>query len=468
MTNAIIKFVIFLIITTSSFSVYEDEINSLFGDENIEHSSSLVIDQEVKVEAIDPILLKDTYSRRAMNYIYAQLFQVNKSGEVAPYLLEEYRRNDEMELYCKLRDDAYFSNGDPVTSREVKESIENYLENGYMNNLYSSIKRVEILNDKEFLILLNYPDSEIEIELSNPLMSILKRVDDKIVTSGRYAIEEFGNNTLKLKRNEYYFEKNVPFETLEIKGELNSYQRVINSLNLPNYSSYDLYEEDIDTARRIGNLQEKEIVKDTVFDMVSLVFGNKKNYTLEDRKALESLLNREATTVYPKEMFDVQISILEKEYSKEEAVQYLKKRGIFDKKINIMCLNTIHNRNYVQYVAHDFTESGLNVEIEIYNLDKFLDKLRSKNYDIALYNITINNIYPITSLEKIIVGELIDYELEDSLLPFINLFKEERVKEYREKIIDKIFYLTYSSRYFIPLAHKQTYILKNKNMVGMR
>ena len=280
MTNAIIKLVIFLIITTSSFSVYEDEINSLFGDENIEHSSSLVIDQEVKVDAIDPILLKDTYSRRAMNYIYAQLFQVNKSGEVAPYLLEEYRRNDEMELYCKLRDDAYFSNGDPVTSREVKESIENYLENGYMNNLYSSIKRVEILNDKEFLILLNYPDSEIEIELSNPLMSILKRVDDKIVTSGRYAIEEFGNNTLKLKRNEYYFEKNVPFETLEIKGELSSYQRVINSLNLPNYFSYDLYEEDIDTARRIGDLQEKEIIEDTVFDIVSLVFVNKKNYTL--------------------------------------------------------------------------------------------------------------------------------------------------------------------------------------------
>ena len=464
MTNAIIKLVIFLIITTSSFSVYEDEINSLFGDENIEHSSSLVIDQEVKVDAIDPILLKDTYSRRAMNYIYAQLFQVNKSGEVAPYLLEEYRRNDEMELYCKLRDDAYFSNGDPVTSREVKESIENYLENGYMNNLYSSIKRVEILNDKEFLILLNYPDSEIEIELSNPLMSILKRVNDKIVTSGRYAIEEFGNNTLKLKRNEYYFEKNVPFETLEIKGELSSYQRVINSLNLPNYFSYDLYEEDIDTARRIGDLQEKEIIEDTVFDIVSLVFGNKKNYTLEDRKALESLLNRDATTVYPKEMFDVQISTLEKEYSKEEAVQYLKKRGIFDKKIKIMCLNTIHNRNYVQYVAHDFTESGLNVEVEIYNLDKFLDKLRSKDYDMALYNITINNIYPITSLEKTIVGELIDYELEDSLLPFINLFKEERVKEYREKIIDKIFYLTYSSRYFIPLAHKQTYILRSKTI----
>ena len=179
-------------------------------------------------------------------------------------------------------------------------------------------------------------------------------------------------------------------------------------------------------------------------------------------------MNREATTICPQEMFDIKISFLEKNYSRREAIKILKNSGHFEKKIKIMCLNTIHNRNFAQYVAHDLIQNGLNVDIEIYNLDKFLNKLRSKDYDIALYNITINSVYPLTSLEKTIVGELIDYELEDSLLPFFNLFKEERNKEYKERIIDKIFYLTYSSRYFIPLAHKQTYILKSENIVGMK
>ena len=224
----------------------------------------------------------------------------------------------------------------------------------------------------------------------------------------------------------------------------------------------------LETAKKIGNLRGKKIVKDTVYDIISLVFGNKKNYSLNDRKALESLLNREATTICPQEMFDIKISFLEKNYSRREAIKILKNSGHFEKKIKIMCLNTIHNRNFAQYVAHDLIQNGLNVEIEIYNLDKFLNKLRSKDYDIALYNITINSVYPLTSLEKTIVGELIDYDLEDSLLPFFNLFKEERNKEYKERIIDKIFYLTYSSRYFIPLAHKQTYILKSENIVGMK
>ena len=242
MSKLLKKILFFLMITTSSFSLYEHEINSLFSDEEIEHNEVLVIEQELKVETVDPLLLRDTYSRRAMNYLYAQ------------------------------------------------------------------------------------------------------------------------------------------FENVDIKGELSSYQRVINSLNLPNYYSYDLYQEDIDTARKIGDLKGKGVIEDTVYDIISLVFGERKDYSLEDKKALESLLNRDATTIYPKEMFDVQI----------------------------------------------------------------------------------------TSLEKTIVGEIMDYELEDSLLTFFNLFKVEKNKEYRERIIDKIFHLTYSSRYFIPLAHKQTYILKNKNMVGMR
>ena len=110
MSKLLKKILFFLMITTSSFSLYEHEINSLFSDEEIEHNEVLVIEQELKVETVDPLLLRDTYSRRAMNYLYAQLFRANSKGEVTLYLLAEYKRNDEMEMYCKLRDDIYFSN----------------------------------------------------------------------------------------------------------------------------------------------------------------------------------------------------------------------------------------------------------------------------------------------------------------------------------------------------------------------
>lgn len=462
MKNIITKFAIFFLVTITSFSAFESEINSLFDEENLEYGNTLIIEQELKVETIDPVLLRDTYSKRAMNYIYAQLFRVNKDNKIEPYLLSEYKYNDEMEMYCKLRDDIYFSNGDPITAQDVKISIEDYLAKGYMNTLYSSIKTIQVLSDKEFLILLNYPDNRLEVGLSNPLMSILKRVDNEIITSGSYVVEETYPNYIKLKRNEFYFEKDCFVENLEIKGELSSYQRVINSLNLHNYFSYDLYKEDIDTARKVGALKGKEVLSDTIYDIISLVFGKKKNYSLEERKALESLINRETTTIYPTEMFGKEASKLEKKYTKQEAVNILKKNGIYGSKIKIMCLNTVHNRNFVQYVAHDLLESGMDVEVEIYNQEKFLNKLRSKEYDIALYNITVNSIYPLTSLEKAIIGEIVDYELEDALKPFFHLYEKEKEREKKENIINKIFYLTYSSRCFVPLAHRQTYILRNR------
>ena len=312
MKNIITKFAIFFLVTITSFSAFESEINSLFDEENLEYGNTLIIEQELKVETIDPVLLRDTYSKRAMNYIYAQLFRVNIDNKIEPYLLSEYKYNDEMEMYCKLRDDIYFSNGDPITAQDVKISIEDYLVKGYMNTLYSSIKTIQVLSDKEFLILLNYPDNRLEVGLSNPLMSILKRVDNEIITSGSYVVEETYPNYIKLKRNEFYFEKDFFVEDLEIKGELSSYQRVINSLNLHNYFSYDLYKEDIDTARKVGALKGKEVLSDTIYDIISLVFGKEKNYSLEERKALESLINRETTTIYPTEMFRKEASKLEK------------------------------------------------------------------------------------------------------------------------------------------------------------
>ncbi|MBM6876353.1 hypothetical protein [Fusobacterium mortiferum] len=73
----------------------------------------------------------------------------------------------------------------------------------------------------------------------------------------------------------------------------------------------------------------------------------------------------------------------------------------------------------------------------------------------------MNKAYPLTSLEKTIIGEIVLPELEDALLPFFQMYKNEKNKNNRARLIDKILYLMYSSRYIIPIAHQQTYIIKN-------
>lgn len=81
MKKVLFKMIVFFIISTSGFS-FENEINNLFEDEKIEQSDSLVIEQEVKVETIDPILLRDTYSRRATIIYMHNYLKLIKMGKL--------------------------------------------------------------------------------------------------------------------------------------------------------------------------------------------------------------------------------------------------------------------------------------------------------------------------------------------------------------------------------------------------
>lgn len=153
------------------------------------------------------------------------------------------------------------------------------------------------------------------------------------------------------------------------------------------------------------------------------------------------------------------LSKLKKEYSLEKSREIIKKNNLDKRKIEIMCLNTIHSREMANKVIRELEKEGLQVELKIYDLNKFMHKLRSKDYDIAVYNITISSKYLGASLEKILIGDLASEELHDSIGPFISLMKQSKSQDETFLVLDKILSLIYSGRYFIPIEHKETYIL---------
>lgn len=464
----------FLIVVVRSFSIVDDEINEIFKVENSK-SKELIVEQEVRAETIDPVLVKDTYSKRLIDYLYQPLFKIDENGKVKKCLLEKSEWRDKTELYCMLRDDIYFYNGNKITSYDVKTSIEDFLERSSMNMSYDSIKEVKVINEREFCIILKYPDVTLERVLTNSIISIIKRVDGKIIGSGIYYVAEEKNKAFFLKKNKYYKDEKYDFESVEVRGELNSYQRILNSMKFNRYITYDLYKEDIEKAKNIGAITDNiKIKQGNVFDIHSLLFGNKYEYSLEEKKAIESIVHRDIETVYPKEMFlkikglnktEFKLSKLKKEYTLEKARKIFKENQLDKRKIEIICLNTIHNREIANRLIRDLEKEGLKVELRIYESNKFLYKLRNKDYDIAVYNITVNSKYLGTSLEKILIGDLASEELHDSIGPFISLMKQSKNQDEAFLALDKILSLIYSGRYFIPIEHKETYILGDGEVI---
>jgi ABC-type transport system substrate-binding protein len=114
---------------------------------------TLTVGCTAEVDGFDPT--------SSVNYIgeqlvYETLFYIDPTtGEPEPMLAESYEYQDDTHLYIKLRDEATFSNGDPVTCEDVLWSWYRTVEaqsSEAQNLVWIDFDNTEIVNDKEMVI----------------------------------------------------------------------------------------------------------------------------------------------------------------------------------------------------------------------------------------------------------------------------------------------------------------------------
>lgn len=107
----------------------EETLFNEYNEDNVNNSYAEVkIVQAIKVATVDPILMKDQYSIRVVDYLYDTLFNYDEKGEIIPNLVESWSWKDDRVLEFKLRKDIYFQNGDKMLAEDVKKSLERMLE----------------------------------------------------------------------------------------------------------------------------------------------------------------------------------------------------------------------------------------------------------------------------------------------------------------------------------------------------
>ncbi|MFF6994014.1 ABC transporter substrate-binding protein [Streptomyces sp. NPDC008313] len=108
--------------------------------------------------------------------------QPRGDGEPQPEAAEECHFSDSgNERYsCTLRKDLKFSNGDPVTAKDVKFSIDRALSlkaDSGVFALLSTVELVETKGDREVIFHLNSPDATFPFKLSTPVAGIVNPDD---------------------------------------------------------------------------------------------------------------------------------------------------------------------------------------------------------------------------------------------------------------------------------------------------
>ncbi len=158
------------------------------------------------------------------NLVLKGLWEINEKGDYEPVLVEEdyVSFNDiiasipSLEKKVTLKNKIFWQDGTLITSEDVKYTYDVILRNDSIKNIdedYSRIERIEIINEEEFNIVFNENVKDwkklfgiIFQEGSLEDMDICNFSVEDIIANGPYKIAKYVNGEyLLLEKNDFYF-----------------------------------------------------------------------------------------------------------------------------------------------------------------------------------------------------------------------------------------------------------------------
>ncbi|MEU5889371.1 ABC transporter substrate-binding protein [Streptomyces sp. NPDC047461] len=181
--------------------------------------SSVVMGMSDDVLATDPASGYDPGSWLLFNNVFQSLLSFPKGGtEPEPEAAESCEFSDTAtRVYtCTLKDGLQFSNGDSLTSEDVKFSFDRMLK---INDdagpaiMFPMLEKVETPDEKTVVFKLNTPDATFPSKIASGAGSIVDhrqydadglRKDGEAVGSGPYKLDSFGDDEAVFSVNENY------------------------------------------------------------------------------------------------------------------------------------------------------------------------------------------------------------------------------------------------------------------------
>ncbi|MFI6336532.1 ABC transporter substrate-binding protein [Streptomyces sp. NPDC050535] len=183
------------------------------------NGSSIVMGMSDDVLATDPASGYDPGSWLLFNNVFQSLLSFPKGGtEPAPEAAEECSFMDaSTAVYsCTLRSGLKFSNGDALTSEDVKYSFDRILkikDDAGPAIMFPMLDKVETPDARTVVFRLKYADATFPSKIASGAGSIVDhrqyadnglRGDDEVVGSGPYKLDSFGKDEAVFSANENY------------------------------------------------------------------------------------------------------------------------------------------------------------------------------------------------------------------------------------------------------------------------
>src|SRR3954471_18592242 len=170
-------------------------------------ADTVILGTTDKVVSLDPAGAYDLGSQQLIGNIYQNLLSIPAGGnKPEPDAAESCDWSDPKTYVCKLKPDQKFSSGDPLTSEDVKFSLDRMNKIADPSGPYTllgSLKDVEATDPMTVTMHLKKVDNTWPFILTHNVAAIVpskiypadkKQPDDKVVGSGPYKLDKYTPN----------------------------------------------------------------------------------------------------------------------------------------------------------------------------------------------------------------------------------------------------------------------------------
>jgi peptide/nickel transport system substrate-binding protein len=248
---------------------------------------------------------------QASTQIFAALVRFDKDWNPHPYLAESWKfSNDGLSVTFKLRKDAKFHDGKPITSEDVAFSAMTVKANHPFKPMMAPVEKVETPDPYTAIFRLSKPHPALLLSLSAPLCPIIPKhifgdgqdpkthpMNLKPVGSGPFKFVEYKpSEYLILERNENFFIQDRPYLDKIIFKYVQdpSNRRVMMERGDGNVFTFSQDSQDVKRLRKKANLK---MTKEGYYAIgpITWVAFNVRNKPLSDvrvRKAIAYAIDR--------------------------------------------------------------------------------------------------------------------------------------------------------------------------------
>lgn len=192
--------------------------------------TTLTFGVQAAPNSLDPAQLHDGQQRYVWGAVYDTLIYSDNEGVLRPGAAKSWEYSaDAKSLTLKLRDDMKFSDGDPVTSKAVKATLERTMDTaGPQQSNLSAVASIEAPDEHTTVINLSRPDPNLLVALSYGAGAI---GDPDTVNETRTALDPIGSGPYILdrastvdgtkyvlnRRDDHWNAQAYPFKTVTIR-----------------------------------------------------------------------------------------------------------------------------------------------------------------------------------------------------------------------------------------------------------